>query len=387
MNLSRIIILARRVAQQLVADKRTLALIIVVPVILLTVAGVLIRVEPSGLTIAVVNQDEGLALGSQSVNLGDRLTENLQNFDLFDTKLMTAEEAKQKIEDGELDAVITLPPNLSAEVAQSRQLNLNVQFEGSNPTVAERLRNAFERVGDQALAGLATLQAGNESGGGNPSTAAIETNLDTTYLNGGPEFDTLDYTASALIGVFVFLFVFILTSISFLRERLAGTLERLQATPIQPLEIIIGYMLGFLIFGLLQGVITLLYTVFVLNIHYHGNLLNVFVIESLLVVVSVNLGIFLSTFARNEFQVLQFIPLVVVTQVFLGGVLWPIEEMPGWLQPIAYMMPLTHANTALRAIMMTGESLGGVWVQIGALVAIGAAVIGLSARTAGRVRM
>ncbi|MBI5929024.1 MAG: ABC transporter permease [Chloroflexi bacterium] len=367
MNLNRIVILARRVAQQLVADKRTLALIIVVPVILLTVAGVLIRVEPSGLTIAVVNQDEGVAFGNQSVNLGDRLTANLQNFELFNTRLMNADEAQHKIEDGELDAVITLPADFSAQVAQTRQLTLNIQFEGSNPTVAERLRNAFEQVGDQALAGLATLQA--------------------TYLNGGPEFDTLDYTASALIGVFVFLFVFILTSISFLRERLAGTLERLQATPIQPLEIIIGYMLGFLIFGLLQGVITLLYTVFVLNIHYHGNLLNVFVIESLLVVVSVNLGIFLSTFARNEFQVLQFIPLVVVTQVFLGGVLWPIEQMPGWLQPIAYLMPLTHANTALRAIMMTGESLGGVWVQIAALLAIGVAVIGLSARTAGRVRM
>ncbi len=383
MNMSRIIILARRVAQQLVADKRTLALIIVVPVILLTVAGVLIRVEPSGLSIAVVNQDAGMALGSQSVNLGDRLTANLQNFELFNTQLMAADEAKRKIEDGELDAVITLPPDFSTQVAQSRQLILNVQFEGSNPTVAEKLRNAFEQVGDQALAGLASLQV---SDSGNPA-AAIETDLNATYLNGGAEFDTLDYTASALIGVFVFLFVFILTSISFLRERLAGTLERLQATPIQPLEIIIGYMLGFLIFGLLQGVITLLYTVFVLNIHYHGNLLNVFVIESLLVVVSVNLGIFLSTFARNEFQVLQFIPLVVVTQVFLGGVLWPVEEMPGWLQPIAYMMPLTHANTALRAIMMTGESLGGVWVQIAALIAIGVAVIGLSARTAGRVRM
>ena len=383
MNMSRIIILARRVAQQLVADKRTLALIIVVPVILLTVAGVLIRVEPSGLSIAVVNQDAGMVLGNQSINLGDRLTANLQNFELFDTKLMDADEAKRKIEDGELDAVITLPPDFSAQVAQSRQLILNVQFEGSNPTVAEKLRNAFEQVGDQALAGLASLQVTDS---GNPA-AAIETDLNATYLNGGAEFDTLDYTASALIGVFVFLFVFILTSISFLRERLAGTLERLQATPIQPLEIIIGYMLGFLIFGLLQGVITLLYTVFVLNIHYHGNLLNVFVIESLLVVVSVNLGIFLSTFARNEFQVLQFIPLVVVTQVFLGGVLWPIEEMPGWLQPIAYMMPLTHANTALRAIMMTGESLGGVWVQVLALVAIGVAVIGLSARTAGRVRM
>ncbi|HLA45423.1 MAG TPA: ABC transporter permease, partial [Aggregatilineales bacterium] len=250
---------------------------------------------------------------------------------------------------------------------------------GSNPTIARRLESMFERVTLQAVNSINTI--------GSESAPAITLQTHVTYLNGGAAFDTLDFMAPALIGVFVFLFVFILTSISFLRERIAGTLERLQATPIKPLEIIIGYMMGFLLFGLLQGLITLLYTVFVLDINYTGNLLNVFIVEILLVITSVNLGIFMSTFAHNEFQVLQFIPLVVVTQVFLGGMLWEVEDMPAWLQPIAQVMPLTHATRALRDIMIKGASLSTEWASLLALVVIGSVVILLSARTAGRVRL
>ncbi|MEP0762176.1 MAG: ABC transporter permease, partial [Chloroflexota bacterium] len=152
-------------------------------------------------------------------------------------------------------------------------------------------------------------------------------------------------------------------------------------------EIIIGYMGGFLVFGLLQGAITLLFTVFVLRIHYAGNLLNMFVVETLLVALSVNLGIFLSTFAQNEFQVLQFVPLVVVSQGLLGGVIWQVEDMPGWLQPVSRLMPLTYANRALREVMIKGESLFGVADLLLVLVAFIVAVIALSARTAGRAKV
>lgn len=379
MDINRISILAKRVILQVLADRRTLALIIFVPVILLTFAGVLIRLEPGTIKVGVVNVDQGFSGGGNEIKLGDRLVAVLQTFDIFTAEILTADQAQAKIEAGELDALITLPENFTSQVMQTRELTLNIQFEGSNPMVAERLRGAFERVGTQTLNSMVMVQ------GSQPAEVTID--LQTSYLHGGAEFDTLDYMASALIGVFVFLFVFILTSISFLRERLAGTLERLQATPIRSHEIIVGYMLGFLFFGLLQGIVTLLYTVFVLKIHYHGNLLNVFIVESLLVVASVNLGIFFSTFARNEFQVLQFIPLVVVTQVFLGGVFWEVSDMPSWLQPLAYVMPLTHANQALRAIMMKGAGLDDLIPQIAALVLIGLGIIALSSRTAGRVRI
>lgn len=374
---SRISILARRVIYQMLADPRTLVLIVVVPIILLTVAGILIRVEPKDIQVGVVNQDEGMS----AVNLGNQLVAVLKGVDAFKTVEITPEEADRKLDDGDVDAVITLDSDLTAQVIQTQTFMLKVTYEGSNPTISKRLESLFERASAQALTGLI---ATTPQGGG---TNQLETTIQADYLYGGPEYDTLDYTAPALIAVFVFLFVFILTSISFLRERQNGTLERLQATPIRPQEIILGYMFGFLVFALIQGAITLLYTVFVLDIHYTGNLLNVFVVEIILAITSVNLGIFFSTFARNEFQVLQFIPLVVVSQVFLGGVLWEVEEMPVWLQPIAQLMPLTHANEALREIMIKGMSLTSELGSIAALLAIAAVVVMLSARTAGRVQI
>jgi ABC-2 type transport system permease protein len=244
---------------------------------------------------------------------------------------------------------------------------------------------------DTILQRVALQTANTLALAGNPSAAtpdtAFETSIHASYLHSGPEYDTLDYMAPAFIGFFVFFFVFLLTCISFLRERVAGTLERLQATPIRSHEIIIGYMLGFLVFGLLQGAVTLLYTVFVLDIHYAGNLLNIFVVEGLLVALSVNLGIFLSTFAQNEFQVLQFVPLVVTSQGLLGGMVWQVEEMPTWLQPVARVMPMSYATQALRDVMIKGESLLDVAGLLLVLIAFIVAVIALSARTAGRTKI
>jgi ABC-2 type transport system permease protein len=183
------------------------------------------------------------------------------------------------------------------------------------------------------------------------------------------------------IGLFVFLFVFILTSVAFLRERSSGTLERLQATPIRRIEIALGYMLGFALFALFQSIIILLFTIYGLKVHYLGSLLMVFVVELLLAIMAVNLGIFLSTFARNEFQVVQFIPLVVVPQILLSGAFWAIEDMPAWLQPLAWLMPLTYANRALRDVMIKGFDLARIWPYVTTLALFAAGFIVLSSLT------
>jgi ABC-2 type transport system permease protein len=383
---SRSQILALRVIQQMRGDRRTLALICIVPVILLSFLGILIRAEPGKLVVGVVNADEGFTLAGTTVNLGERLIEVLGSFSEFKTQTMTAAAAHDQIKKGKVDAVITVPAAFTQNVIQTRQLALDVEFEGSNPVVAQRLNTMFERVALQTANTLA-LVGSPAALSGAASAPEFTTTIDATYLHSGPQYDTLDYMAPALIGFFVFFFVFLLTCISFLRERVAGTLERLQATPIRPHEIIIGYMLGFLVFGLLQGVITLLFTVFVLKIHYAGNLLNIFIVEALLVALSVNLGILLSTFAQNEFQVLQFIPLIVVSQGLLGGVVWQVEDMPGWLQPFSRLMPLTYATEALRDVMIKGESLVNVGGLLLVLVAFAAGVIVLAARTAGRAKI
>jgi ABC-2 type transport system permease protein len=208
--------------------------------------------------------------------------------------------------------------------------------------------------------------------------------VQATYLYGSASFDAVDYLAPVYIGLFVFLFVFILTSVAFLRERSAGTLERLQATPIRRHEIILGYMLGFSAFALLQSLLILGFAILILKVHYTGNLLVVFVVEILLAMMAVNMGIFFSTFARNEFQIVQFIPLVLVTQIALSGMLWAVEDMPAWLQPIAWLMPLTHANRALRDVMIKGFDLGQIMPFVLALIGFAAAFVVLAAQTVRR---
>src|SRR5512138_118532 len=129
MSLYRILTLARRVVQQLLADPRTLALIFFVPLVVLTVAGVLVRLEPSEIKLAIVMEDEGgvLPIGGQNVNLGERLTTSLDGLnENINVKPMDADEAQDKLNDGDLDAIITIPQDFTAQSIQNQELNIRV---------------------------------------------------------------------------------------------------------------------------------------------------------------------------------------------------------------------------------------------------------------------
>ena len=183
-----------------------------------------------------------------------------------------------------------------------------------------------------------------------------------------PETGVLDYVAPALLVTLAFFFGFLLTGISFLRERSQGTLERLMASPLSRLDIVVGYLCGFFIFALAQTLIILLFTIYVLKVNYHGDLWQIFVFQIVVIVGAVNLGIFISTFARNEFQMVQFIPLIILPQVFLSGLLWPVSQMPDYLQWLSAALPLTYAVEGLRDIMLQGKSLIDVGVDLAVLV-------------------
>ena len=179
----------------------------------------------------------------------------------------------------------------------------------------------------------------------------------------------LSYTAPALLAVLAVFFGFILTGVSFLRERSQGTLERLMASPVSRGDLALGYLFGFLIFAMIQSIIILLFTIYALNIQYRGDLWQIFVMQVISTIGAVNLGIFISTYARNEFQVVQFIPLFITPQVFLSGVLWPVEQMPDYLQWISRFLPLTYAIRGLREIMLQGASLADIPLELGILCA------------------
>ncbi len=196
-----------------------------------------------------------------------------------------------------------------------------------------------------------------------------------------PETNILDSLAPALLATLALFFSFLLTGISFLRERSQGTMERLMASPVSRLDVVVGYLFGFFIFALTQTLIILLFTIYVLDVHYYGDLWQIFVFQIVIITGAVNLGIFISTFARNEFQMVQFIPLILFPQIFLCGVLWPVEQMPDYLQWLSVILPLTYAVNGLRDIMVAGKSLLDVWFELSVLVGFAVIISILAAIT------
>lgn len=159
-----------------------------------------------------------------------------------------------------------------------------------------------------------------------------------------------------LMGFLVFLFVFLISGLALLRERTSGTLDRLLATPVKRSEIVFGYMLGYGFISIIQSTIIVVTTIWLLKIEVVGNIFNIIIISFLLALVALAFGILLSTPANSEFQMMQFIPLVIVPQVFFSGII-PLDSMASWVQYIGKILPLTYTGDALTKIIMYGKGL------------------------------
>jgi ABC-2 type transport system permease protein len=363
MNRQRTLAIASRIVRQFRRDLRTLALIIIVPAVVLSLVGYLLRSTEATISLALVEE-------SGQSGLRPLLERAAKQADWELVVLNSEDEAVESVERGEFDGAVVVTE--SGEEPPAVRLVL----EGSNPQKGEAIRRLVSQiVVFSAL--LPQQQPASHTG------APAEQAIDVRYVFGGPEFDTVDFQAPPLIGFFAFFFVFLLTAVSFLRERTGGTLERLMVTPTLRSELVVGYMLGFGVLAVLQAVIILLVALLVLDIDYRGNLGLVFLLVITLTVAAVNLGIFLSTYARNELQAIQFIPLVIVPQGLLSGVIWEIGSMPGWLQAIAHVLPLTYSNDALRGVMLEGQGLGshGLLMNLAILLAFALFFIVLSTLT------
>ena len=133
-------------------------------------------------------------------------------------------------------------------------------------------------------------------------------------------------------------------------------------SPLSRPEMVAGYLLGFSLFALLQSATTLLVVVLAFGVPMEGSPLTAFGVILLLGAGGLVLGAFLSNFAKTEFQVVQFIPIVILPQVVLSGVWWPLESIPAFLQPISYALPLTYSSDALRAVMLKGAGISEILV-------------------------
>ena len=164
-----------------------------------------------------------------------------------------------------------------------------------------------------------------------------------------------------------------------LKERTTGTLERLLATPVRRGQIIFGYTISYGVLAILQTLTIVLYTVYVLRLPIVGQIGWVIVTNMLLALVALALGILMSTFATSEFQMMQFIPLIVVPQIFFSGIV-PLDTINPWLAKVQYILPLTYVANADKKIMMQGFGLTHIWFDCLVLLSFFIILIGINIR-------
>ncbi|MGP4081446.1 ABC transporter permease [Pseudalkalibacillus sp. R45] len=296
-----------RIIKQFVHDKRTLAMMLVAPLLILTIISLVFNGEEVVPAIGVEHVPEPI--------------KNLMEKQDITIEEMNERDAEQKFEDGSLDAWITI------ENQQPR-----IILEGSDPGKNQMALSVMQR----------SMQ---------PQNHVMEPEVE--YYYGSEDMTSFDNFGPVLIGFFAFFFVFLLSGVSFLRERTGGTLERLMASPVKKTEVVIGYLLGFGFFTLIQSTLIVFYSIYVLDLLMIGDFIWVLAVTLLCAFTALSLGTLLSAFAQNELQMIQFIPIVIVPQVFFSG-LFDLEAISDWVSWIGPITPLYYAADALRDVMIRG---------------------------------
>lgn len=385
--------IVRRVFKQMLRDKRTLALMFLAPLLIMALMYFLFQ----------NNTTQVATLGVHNV---DHQVVKAINTKHVDIHHYSSNQAKAMIKQHDLDGYLT-----------QKDGNLTITYSNSNPTntslIKASLQSGLVKLKIQTLVtatkaqkkvlqtqkqatvsklktALAQAQAsGNTAAAAKiqkqlrqatasataPTNSQSQTTTYTTsshYIYGSSDSTFFENFLPAFLGFFVFFFVFLISGVSLLNERTTGTLSRLLATPIRRSEIIMGYLIGYGGFAIIQTVLTVVFTIKVFKIHLVGSIWLVFLTNLLLALVALTLGIFISTFANSEFQMIQFIPLIVVPQIFFAGLV-PVDGMASWLQAIAHIMPLYYGANALTAVVTKGAGLGDIGVNL--LILVGFMVV------------
>jgi len=297
-----------RILLQLAHDKRTIGLMIFAPILILTLMSFIFDGSDYHPKIGIINAP---------ITFVNKLEDNDAEVTRYDEST-----AYYTLNQSEVDAIINFENGIP-----------HVMLEGSDPNKTKAVLKLVQDVSNKL------------------NTAYKP---DITYLYGYEDMAAFDNFGPILIGFFIFFFVFLISGVAFLGERTSGTLERILATPLRRWEIVIGYIFGFGVFTIIQSTLISWYSINILNIMMVGSFALVLLITILTALVALTIGMFISAFANNEMQMIQFIPIIIVPQIFFSG-LFDLSTMAKWLQSIGHFMPLWYIADALRNIMIRGK--------------------------------
>ena len=196
-------------------------------------------------------------------------------------------------------------------------------------------------------------------------------------VQGGVVFDRL---GPGLLALFPFIIMFLVTSVTTLRERSSGTLERLLAMPMGKLDFLVGYAIAFGIVAAVQSALAVALSVGVLDLDVRGPVWLLVVVAIADAVLGSALGLFVSAFATTEFQAVQFMPAFVLPQILLCGLFVARDQLPTVLEKVSDVLPLSYATDAMQTLVRTSAT-GDVWQDVSVVAVFAMAALGLGAAT------
>ena len=336
---------------QMRRDRVTFGMMIGVPLIQLVLFGFAINADPKHLPTVVVLADYGPH--------GRTLLQAIRNSYYFEfvRAVATEQEAEEVLTRGEAQFVINIPPNFSRDVLRGERPSILVEADATDPAATSNAIGSLRVVVTTALqqdfkGSLAYLASGNDP---------IELRVHARY---NPEAITQYNIVPGLMGVVLTMTMVMITGLAITRERERGTMENLLSMPTKPFEVMIGKVLPYILVGYIQVILILLAAHLLFSVPVYGNISMLFVSALVFIVANLAMGITFSTLAQNQLQAMQLSFFFFLPSLLLSGFMFPFRGMPQWAQSIGEVLPLTHFLRIVRGIMLKGNGVEEVALQL-----------------------
>lgn len=350
-------------------NRITLLFSFIFPILMIGMIGFIFQDSTSALNstpVGLIMEDTGV-YGEQISSL---LTSLTSESDAIEIVHVTAQsEVNALILAGDIRAAIVVPHNFSSSILNQTQACMLILTDPSNPTIAQGitqyLSNVVILIADQFSRELITSQMPIDP---NFLLYPISLNVETIVPGGGSSFD---FVAPGFIAMNVMMSGLTALGAALARERESGTLAGVLMAPIARTAIILGKTISFTIRNLFQGAITITMAILIFGITIRGNPL---LIAGILIIGTVSflgLGIVATAITKEQESAQLILGLLQFPMMFLSGVLFPIEQMPSFLQSVSKVLPLTYAVDALRKVMILGAGIDAVILPIIILIALG----------------
>ena len=351
--------------KQLTRDRLTYAMILALPVIQLLLFGYAINSEPRHLPTAVLVQEDSVFARS--------ILSSLRNSAYFDlvAQARSPAELDALIRRGEVQFAITIPGDFTRRVARGDRAQILVEADATDPSATGPAVAALAALPTQAL-------VGDLKGALAPRLQASPPFEVVVHRRYNPEAVTAYNIVPGLLGVILSMTLVMMTSLSVTRETERGTMESLLATPVEPIEVMIGKLAPYVLVGVAQTLIILTIAKLLFQVPMLGGWLGLGVGVSLFIVGSLALGFLISTVARSQLQAMQMSFFYILPSILLSGFMFPFRGMPGWAQALGEIIPVTHFLRVVRGALLKGQELGDMWRELAALLAFVCVVTALA---------